>query len=50
MRLSSKAEGLISNYQRLIDGYLAGLERQKLADAVQQVNGCIDVPCKDLGF
>ena len=50
MRLSSKAEGLISNYQRLIDGYLAGIEPEKLLEAVQQVSGCIDVPCKDLGF
>ena len=28
MRLSDQAEGLISNYHRLIDGYLAGLERK----------------------
>jgi phenylpropionate dioxygenase-like ring-hydroxylating dioxygenase large terminal subunit len=50
MRLSNKAEGLISNYQRLIDGYLAGIEPPKLLDAVQKVSGCIDVPCKELGF
>ena len=50
MRLSDKAEGLISNYHRLIDGYLAGVDRQKLLKAVGQVSGCIDVPCKDLGF
>lgn len=50
MRLSNQAEGLISNYHRLIDGYLAGLESKPLLDAVQQVSGCIDVPCKDLGF
>ncbi len=50
MRLSNKAEGLISNYHRLIDGYLAGIEQSKLVDAVKQVAGCIDVPCKDLGF
>jgi hypothetical protein len=50
MRLSNKAEGLISNYHRLIDGYLAGVDRKKLVTAVKQVAGCIDVPCKDLGF
>ena len=50
MRLSNQAEGLISNYHRLIDGYLAGLEKEKLVKAVQQVSGCIDVPCRDLGF
>ena len=50
MRLSDQAEGLISNYHRLIDGYLAGVEKEKLVKAVQQVSGCIDVPCRDLGF
>ena len=50
MRLSNKAEGLISNYHRLIDGYLAGLDKRKLLGAVGQVSGCIDVPCKDLGL
>ncbi len=50
MRLSNQAEGLISNYHRLIDGYLAGLGKEKLVAAVQQVSGCIDVPCRDLGF
>jgi len=50
MRLSDQAEGLISNYQRLIDGYLAGVEKAKLLEGVQKVSGCIDVPCRDLGF
>jgi phenylpropionate dioxygenase-like ring-hydroxylating dioxygenase large terminal subunit len=50
MRLSNQAEGLISNYHRLIDGYLAGVEQSKLVNAVKEVAGCIDVPCKDLGF
>jgi Rieske 2Fe-2S family protein len=50
MRLSNKVEGLISNYQRLIDGYLAGLSNEQLLPAVQQVSGTIDVPIKDLGF
>ena len=50
MRLSADVEGLISNYQRLIDGYLADLPHDKLVEAVQQVSGPIDVPVRDLGF
>jgi carnitine monooxygenase subunit len=50
MRLSHKVEGLISNYQRLIDGYLAGLDQQKLAKASQIVNSGFDAPIKDVGF
>jgi glycine betaine catabolism A len=50
MRLSRQVEGLISNYQRLIDGYLAGVDKKKLVAAAQQVSGTIDVPCRDLGF
>jgi hypothetical protein len=50
MRLASEVEGLISNYQRLIDGYLAELPKEQLLDAVQQVSGPIDVPVRDLGF
>lgn len=43
-------EGLISNYQRLIDGYLAGLGYDKLTPAARNVPGCIDVPIADLEF
>lgn len=50
MRLSNQMEGLISNYQRLIDGYLAGHGYDKLLPAAQKVSGCIDVPIVDLGF
>lgn len=50
MRLSDKVEGLIGNYQRLIDGYLAGLDYDVLLSAVQRVSGFIDVPVRDLGF
>jgi phenylpropionate dioxygenase-like ring-hydroxylating dioxygenase large terminal subunit len=50
MRLSSQMEGLIGNYQRLIDGYLAGLEYERLLPAARKVSGCIDVPIADLGF
>ena len=38
MRLSSKLEGHISNFQRTIDGFLAGLPHDRLLPAVQAVN------------
>ena len=41
---------MISNYQRLIDGYLAGLGYEQLLPAVQLINGPIDAPVKELGF
>ena len=44
MRLSQEMEGLISNYNRLIDGYMADCANDKLTTAVQKVNGPIDVP------
>ena len=50
MRLSNQVEGLISNYQRLIDGYLLGLGYDKLTPAAHKVSGCIDVGIADLGF
>ncbi len=50
MRLSKDMEGLISNYQRLIDGYLAGYDDATLLEAVQKVSGPIDMPVLDLGF
>jgi hypothetical protein len=50
MRLSGKEEGLISNYQRLIDGYLAGLDPEKLAKAQQIVNSGFNSPIRDLGI
>ncbi|MGE0384481.1 MAG: SRPBCC family protein [Gammaproteobacteria bacterium] len=50
MRLSDKVEGLISNYHRLIDGYLGGQPDEKLTAAARKVSGPIDVPIADLGF
>jgi Rieske 2Fe-2S family protein len=50
MRLSRQVEGLISNNHRLIDGYLAGLDYDKLLPAAQKVSGRIDVPVADLGL
>ena len=50
MRLSDKVEGLISNFERLVDGYLAELPYEKLVPAMHKVNTTIDVPVADLGF
>ena len=44
MRLSPQVEGLISNYQRLIDGYIAGLDPKLLAAANQRLGGNFDGP------
>jgi hypothetical protein len=41
---------MISNYQRLIDGYLAGLDPQMLTKASQVVNSGFAAPILDIGF
>ena len=48
LRLSHEMEGMISNYHRLIDGYLAGVDKDRLAQAGRQVSGAIDAPIRDL--
>jgi phenylpropionate dioxygenase-like ring-hydroxylating dioxygenase large terminal subunit len=50
MILSREVEGLISNYQRVIDGFLAGVERDKLVKGMQVATGELDDPIKDVGF
>ncbi|MDF0545376.1 aromatic ring-hydroxylating dioxygenase subunit alpha [Sphingobium sp. H39-3-25] len=50
MRLSKDIEGLISNYQRIIDGYLKDLPKDKLAAANQKLGGNFDGKILDLGF
>jgi nitrite reductase/ring-hydroxylating ferredoxin subunit len=50
MRLSERMEGMISNYQRLIDGYLTGVEPARLAKATQVVCSGYDSPIRDLGI
>jgi hypothetical protein len=50
MRLSNEKEGLIGNYQRIIDGYLSGLAPDKLARATQLLGGNFDGKILDLGF
>ena len=50
MRLSNEIEGLISNFERVIDGFLAGLPYERLVPAIQKTNTTIDVPIADLGL
>jgi phenylpropionate dioxygenase-like ring-hydroxylating dioxygenase large terminal subunit len=50
MRLSRDAEGLISNYHRLIDGYLEGLDIQTLGKTAGRVSGSFNVPIADIGL
>ena len=50
LRLAAQHEGMISNYQRLVDGYLAGIEPEKLAKASQVVNSGFAAPILDIGF
>jgi len=50
MRLSRTIEGLISNYQRLLDGYLLGIEEEKLAAASRIASAGLDWPIEDIGF
>jgi phenylpropionate dioxygenase-like ring-hydroxylating dioxygenase large terminal subunit len=42
MRLAQDVEGLISNYQRVIDGYLAGLPTETLSAATQRLGSNFD--------
>jgi hypothetical protein len=50
MRLSKHVEGLVSNYQRIIDGYLKGVPQDKLARATHLLTNNFDAEIKDLGF
>jgi len=43
-------EGLISNYQRVLDGFLAGLDHERLAQAQNVANSGFQVGVLDIGF
>ena len=38
MRLSERAEGHLSNFERTLDGFLAGLPHEQLLPALREVN------------
>ena len=44
------SEGLISNYQRVIDGFLAGLDKETLRKAQNVANSGFQSPIRDIGF
>ncbi len=50
MRLAKSIEGLISNYHRIIDGYLAGVDGDKLARATQKLGGNFDGKIHEFEF
>ncbi|MEO6248271.1 MAG: aromatic ring-hydroxylating dioxygenase subunit alpha [Sphingomicrobium sp.] len=50
MRLSKDIEGMISNYNRIIDGHLKGVSPAKLASATHLLGGNFDGKILDLGF
>jgi phenylpropionate dioxygenase-like ring-hydroxylating dioxygenase large terminal subunit len=51
MRLNERLEGHISNFERTLDGFLAGLPYDRLLPAVQTLNAApFDKPILDLGF
>jgi phenylpropionate dioxygenase-like ring-hydroxylating dioxygenase large terminal subunit len=51
MRLSEQAEGGVSNFERLVDGFLAGLPYDALLPGLRKVNvNPLEQPVADLGF
>lgn len=50
MRLSQDVEGIISNYQRTLDGFLEGRPPEQLVKAIQVSCGTLDEPIADIGF
>jgi hypothetical protein len=50
MRLSPEVEGLISNFHRAIDGYLANRPQKDLLSAIQKVSGGIDAPITEIDY
>ena len=51
MRLSERGEGHISNYHRMIDGFLAGFTWERLLPAMRSINvHPLEMPVLDLHF
>ena len=51
MRLAERTEGHISNYQRVIDGFLAGLPYDRLLPTLEKINvNPLDMPVVEIGF
>jgi phenylpropionate dioxygenase-like ring-hydroxylating dioxygenase large terminal subunit len=50
MRLSHTIEGLISNFERVVDAFLADLPYDMLLPAIRKTHSTIDVPIADLAL
>ena len=50
MRLARDIEGLVSNYQQLIDGYIASAPSAALAEASRALGNSFDGKIRDFGF
>ena len=50
MRLSKDIEGMISNYNRILDGHIAGADPAKLAAATHSLGGNFDGKIIDYDF
>ncbi len=51
LRLSERAEGHISNFERTVDGFLAGLSYDKLLPALRSINvNPLEMPIVDIGI
>ena len=50
MRLAKDVEGMISNYQRILDGYLAGVPQEKLNKAIHELRRNFDGAIKKFDF
>ena len=51
LRLSEQAEGGVANFERTIDGFLAGLPYDRLLDALHAINvNPLERPVVDLGI
>jgi hypothetical protein len=51
MRLSEGIEGGIANFERTLDGFLAGLSYDRLFEALRAINvNPLERPVVDLGF
>jgi carnitine monooxygenase subunit len=50
MRLSKDVEGLISNYNRVIDGFLQGVDTARLINGIRIASSGYEAPITDIGF
>lgn len=51
MRLSQGVEGGVSNFERMVDGFLAGLPYERLLPALREINvNPLERPVVDLGL